>query len=619
MLFGVGSSNTAVAEDAPGIHPDSGAGVVSVVEQIDARLQGMAAGTVVMRISPPSVSVAKDDIFTVDIMVDAGDEDIIAVFMYLDFNPLYLRVVDASGNPTSTIEVNGALFDFVTKNTVDNATGQIDLWAGVAPGTPEPSGTFRVATIRFKALWGTGGASTPLVFVSRGGDPTAVYNLEGNEVLAGVQNGHITISGDTPPATPTPSPTPTRTHTSTPTLTPTRTATSTPTVTPTRTNTPTITPTPVGTPRTIVFQNGVWPNSLYSGIQDTYLDSWYPNVPRGSEIDLRLITDGARRPLVKFEFSPYLPYGARVVGAKLYVYAYYASHNEASTDVELYRVNRHWEEDTATWNSPWLLPGCAKIPEDHELMPAAIARVGRVESAGVWVEWDITPLVQEWVSGSVANEGVILIAPYQYHRHLYFRSSNVVDKARRPRVEVQYYEPLPTPTPTPTTTPTSTPTPTMTLTPTPVPGRIEGVVWNDLNGNGVKDAGEPGLAGAIVCLYDSAHPDPEPPIRDPILTGGYGSFSFEELPPRSYLLVVTAPANYIPTTPERMNILISSGVTVRVSFGAWIPTTATPTASPSPTATSTPTPTVTPSPIPSLTPTHTTRRQRIFLPIIFTY
>ncbi|MBC7260842.1 MAG: DNRLRE domain-containing protein [Chloroflexi bacterium] len=466
------------------------------------------------------------------------------------------------------------------------------------------------------------------------------------DLLGGHTNGNVYITGPTPtvpPFTPTPSPTPTRTSTSTPTYTPT------PTNTPTQTTTPTITPTPEGTPILLRFQNGVSPVSSYSGIQDTYLDSWEPTAAKGREIDLRLSTGGVKRPVIKFDFSPYLPFGARVVSAKMYLWVYYASQDITTTDVEVYRVNRHWEEGTATWNSPWILPGCAQVPEDREATPAATARIGAV-GTGIWVAVDITSLVQEWVSGVSVNEGVIFIAPYQYNRHLVLRSSDHVDLTQRPRIEVQYYQPLPTPTPTRTATPTNTPTPTVTLTPTLIPGRIEGMVWNDWNGNGVRDSGEPGLAGAVVRLYDAAHPDPEPPIRDPVVTGEDGAFYFADLPPGSYLLTMVSPANYIPTTLERIGVLIVSGRTVRVNFGAWIPATATPTVTSTPTltgtATSSPTPTgtatlsatptgtVTSSPTPtqtatlsptaaatlSLTPTPTmTNLYRLFLPIIFNH
>nr|MBC7244770.1 hypothetical protein [Chloroflexota bacterium] len=163
------------------------------------RLRTSAQPGVYLVLVPLASSVAKDQIFTVDIQIAAGAEQIIVAMLYLDFNPLYLQVVDASGNPASAIEVNEDYFDYVTKNSANNTTGQIDLWAGVGVTKEPPSGTFRVATIRFKALWGTGGLSTPLTFVSRNGDPPMVYNLNGDEVLTGVQNGTVTISGPTPP------------------------------------------------------------------------------------------------------------------------------------------------------------------------------------------------------------------------------------------------------------------------------------------------------------------------------------------------------------------------------------------------------------------------------------
>jgi len=66
--------------------------------------------------------------------------------------------------------------------------------------------------------------------------------------------------------------------------------------------------------------------------------------------------------------------------------------------------------------------------------------------------------------------------------------------------------PTPTATLTPTSTPTSTPTPTATLTPTPTPtpscGTISGTKYNDLNGNGKRDAGEPGIAGWTIQCYN---------------------------------------------------------------------------------------------------------------------
>ncbi|MEM4725204.1 MAG: DNRLRE domain-containing protein, partial [Candidatus Hadarchaeum sp.] len=375
---------------------------------------------------------------------------------------------------------------------------------------------------------------------------------------------------------------------------------------------------------------------------DTYLDEWDQTVAKGGDIDLRLITNGVRRPLIKFEFSPYLPFGARVVSARLYLWAWYAS-NSLSIDVAVYRVNRHWEESTATWRIPWMSWGCNQVPGDREGVAVTTKGVGALSPSGEWLWLDITTPVQEWVSGRSANEGVILISWNEARRDITFRSSDFYNANQHPYVEVLYYDPVPTPTPTNTATPTRTPTPTVTLTPTPLPGRFEGTVWNDRNGNGIRDGEEPGLAGAVVRLYDVAYPDPYPPLREPFVTAGDGVYYFAELPPGTYLLTVDVPPNYVPTTRERMTVLVPSGRTVQVNFGAWIPATATPTASPSPTPTwtATPSPTftwtatpsatstlsATPSPTPSrtttlsptITPSSTptlTRMYRLFLPII---
>ncbi|MGC8786195.1 MAG: DNRLRE domain-containing protein, partial [Anaerolineae bacterium] len=451
-------------------------------------------------VDPSSITVDPGVTFDVAIRIEPQGERVTAADVYMNFDPVYLSVLDI---------LDGTGLSIFVKE-YNNTTGTINIGAGTL-GEPITT-TFTLVTLRLQGKVGTGSTPTQLVFSFTPPRMTVVKNEFDQDLLGGHTNGNIYITGPTPtipPFTPTPSPTPTRTPTSTPTYTPT------PTNTPTQTATLTITPTPEGTPILLRFQNGVSPVSSYSGIQDTYLDSWDSTGAKGSEFDLRLSTGGVKRPVIKFDFSPYLPFGARVVSAKMYLWVYYASQDVTTTDIEVYRVNRHWEEGTATWNSPWILPGCDQVPGDRGATPAATARIGAVRT-GIWVAVDITRLVQEWVSGVSVNEGVIFIAPYQYSRHLNLRSSNHVDLTQRPRVEVQYYQPLPTSTPTRTATPTNTPTPTVTLTPTPIPGRIEGMVWNDWNGNGVRDIGEPGLAGAVVRLYDAAHPDPEPPIRDPI-------------------------------------------------------------------------------------------------------
>jgi len=80
--------------------------------------------------------------------------------------------------------------------------------------------------------------------------------------------------------------------------------------------------------------------------------------------------------------------------------------------------------------------------------------------------------------------------------------------------------------------------------------QIGGSVFHDLNKNGVRDAGEPGVAG---------------------VTDSVGRFSLE-VPPGTYtveLVVASLPARFEPTTPTRVQVLVKERAFARVQFGAW--------------------------------------------------
>ena len=209
----------------------------------------VSAETVTIAISPASGTVTVGEVFTLDIQIEASSQPVDTGAAFIDFDPAYLTVVDASGNPSDQI-IPGSTLDTILQNSVDNTMGQIDYVAGVLVGTP-PSGTFTLATIRFKAEAQTAGSGIPINFVfsppARNTD--ALY--EGNSVLSSHVDGNVVISmpataTPTHTATPTSTPTATRTPTNTPTHT--ATPTSTPTATRTPTNTPTNTPTRTPTP-----------------------------------------------------------------------------------------------------------------------------------------------------------------------------------------------------------------------------------------------------------------------------------------------------------------------------------------------------------------------------------
>ena len=320
---------------------------------------------------------------------------------------------------------------------------------------------------------------------------------------------------------------------------------------------------------------------------DTWLNMYDPDdASLGVIGQLRIRYDALYRPLIKFDLTPYIPPGSIVVDAKLYLWMYQRT-TSIPMAANVYRVNRHWDDTTATWKYPWLLPGGDAVPGDRE---GAIAATTTLRFNELWYEWNLKDVVQQWVSDQAPNEGVVILGSAENPRESVFYSSNNNEKIRRPKLWVLYYPMAPTPTPTPTLTRTNTPTPTPTATGTPVPGRIEGRVWNDLNGDGVADVAEPGLAGATLRLMGTGQPD--------VVSGSDGTFAFANLTAAQYMLVEFNPPGYVSTTSDSVTVVVSSGVTTRANFGDWVP-------APTPTGTRTPTVTITTGPTVTATATHT--------------
>ncbi len=75
----------------------------------------------------------------------------------------------------------------------------------------------------------------------------------------------------------------------------------------------------------------------------------------------------------------------------------------------------------------------------------------------------------------------------------------------------------------------------------PETGSISDQVWDDLNANGVQDLGEPGISSVTVNLLD---PNNNFEIVDTTTTGDDGSYSFNDLGTRDYVVEFVAPDGY---------------------------------------------------------------------------
>jgi uncharacterized repeat protein (TIGR01451 family) len=75
------------------------------------------------------------------------------------------------------------------------------------------------------------------------------------------------------------------------------------------------------------------------------------------------------------------------------------------------------------------------------------------------------------------------------------------------------------------------------------PASIAGLVFNDNNGDGIRDAGEPGIANVTVTLTGTD--DLGTAVNIPGTTAADGTFSFTDLRPGTYALVEIQPPNYV--------------------------------------------------------------------------
>lgn len=217
------------------------------------------------------------------------------------------------------------------------------------------------------------------------------------------------------------------------------TPTSTPGVTPTFTPGPSPTPTATATPAlggvVRIFQQSLLG---YDGVADTYINQWSPDEKRGFDAKVAVRQGGVFKTLIRFDLSE-LPQGATIEEAKLGLYAYGRS-NAGGMDVRVYPVLRSWSEGQATWNDAtasvtWGQPGCSQAGVDRGDLAATTV----VNAVNTWHEWDVTPLVQTWVSKTAPNQGMILVGEGATSVEYLFASSDYWwDLTISPRLTVRY-------------------------------------------------------------------------------------------------------------------------------------------------------------------------------------
>ena len=137
---------------------------------------------------------------------------------------------------------------------------------------------------------------------------------------------------------------------------------------------------------------------------------------------------------LQFDVSQ-IPANAVIADAYLKLFRY-DSFGEDQFFIELYNVLESWEEYTITWhNQP-----------DHQVTPVDTILITNPGTSG-WLSWEINHLVQGWVDGSIANNGMVLIGSPLVagdidYNYVNFRASDYLgDTQMRPNLEITYYIP----------------------------------------------------------------------------------------------------------------------------------------------------------------------------------
>jgi hypothetical protein len=180
-----------------------------------------------------------------------------------------------------------------------------------------------------------------------------------------------------------------------------------------------------GTPQTLNLRNGL---NGYAGTDDTYVASGLPTRGFGASTTLKADaidgTNGRYIALLKWNVSQ-IPASAAVTNAKLTLRVT----NISNGSYGLYAVNTAWGESDATWNSVNPLNNAGALI--GTIVPSTLSsKVIQLNSAGI-------SLVQGWVSGSAANNGIMIVDSGTSDGTA-FRSSEYGTQSQRPTLTVTY-------------------------------------------------------------------------------------------------------------------------------------------------------------------------------------
>lgn len=167
--------------------------------------------------------------------------------------------------------------------------------------------------------------------------------------------------------------------------------------------------------------------------KDTSLESGYPNSNRGSDPTLWIgryyigfSGKSVYRALIQFDLGM-VPQGSIVVEAILKLYFNYATNPSIPAYITPFLIVDEWDENTATWNNG------PNIDETVFGSTKAVTKEG-------WYGFNITNIVNGWISGIYKNNGIMLKTPevQNFETKSFYSKDESINISLRPMLQLTY-------------------------------------------------------------------------------------------------------------------------------------------------------------------------------------
>ena len=178
-------------------------------------------------------------------------------------------------------------------------------------------------------------------------------------------------------------------------------------------------------------------------VGDTDIDKDLPTSNFGTQPDLYLSNGFEAHPLLQYNLLS-IPAGKVVKSATLRLYftavtvgGLAATKTSKNLELEVHAATKSWAELESTWQKRLLLSNWTAQGGDYRSAPSATYSMNKNSTPGVWIEFNVATLVQEWVDGVTVNNGFLLLTPTTLTtEELIFNSKEAL--TNRPELVVTY-------------------------------------------------------------------------------------------------------------------------------------------------------------------------------------